>query len=178
MEHAAYYDFVFLRWLDEIVEYAGDVPTVPRETMDVLGTTAASMLVAAYFLQDHGGNIPQISDSDSTTADWFGPRYRRTNAPGGATMLYDWEAGYAIFKDRGWAPVRRYVVLRQSPARATMTYHRHDDALAVLVALDGESVLADVGQLRAQGERPPASLRDATRTAWWFRPAIRGRTRR
>ncbi len=155
MEHAAYYHFVFLRWLDEIVEYATDVPVLPPETVETLRKAAASMLVAAYFLQDHDGEIPQIGDSDSTTADWFGSRYRRVNAPGGATTLYDRQAGYAIFKDRGWAPARRYVVLRQSPARASMTYHRHSDALAVLVAIDGETVLGDAGKFeyKSSGRR-------------------------
>lgn len=146
IEQAAYYHFVFLRWLDEIRAYAPDASTIDSETVDLVRRTTRSMRDAAYFLQDQQGGIPQIGDTDSSRVDGFDADYRLLRSPGGATSFFDPAAGYAIEKDPAWTPARRYVVFCIPPSRAQMTYHRHDDPIAVLVALDGETVLGDAGR--------------------------------
>ncbi|HEX5131748.1 MAG TPA: heparinase II/III family protein, partial [Candidatus Krumholzibacteria bacterium] len=145
MEHAAGYHFAFLRWLDEIVEYIADVPGVSDVTAREIGAAAAAMHDAAYYLQDHAGNVAQVGDTDSTSAAEYAPEYRAARSRGRAEALYDPESGYAIFKERGGSPLR-YVVFRQPSVPSPMIFHRHHDALSVIVDLDGETLLGDGGR--------------------------------
>lgn len=144
MEHAAAYHFAFLRWVDEIFEYARELPSIDRNFVASMASASARMHNAAYFLQDHRGHIPQIGDTDSVSVDYYLPEYRHQRPTGDTPYLYDLEAGYAIFKGVRRDP--RYVVFRQPSERFVMSAHAHADALALFLASDGEVLLGDAGR--------------------------------
>ncbi|HEU4365675.1 MAG TPA: heparinase II/III family protein [Candidatus Krumholzibacteria bacterium] len=143
-EHAPYYHFVVLRWLDEMVGYFARHPDVDADTEHELRGITGRMFTAAYYLQDQRGGIPQVGDTDSSSVFRFNRRYRVTRAPGGAATCFDTDAGYAVYK--GAARDRRYVVFRQPAGRIDMRAHAHADGLSVLYAVDGETVLGDGGK--------------------------------
>lgn len=159
MEHAPAYHFAFLRWLDEILEYAEDVPGIDRDFVASMAWASARMHNVGYFLQDHRGWIPPIGDTDSVSVDYYSSKFRFQRPPGDTPYLYDLEAGYAIFK--GARRDRRYVVFRQPSQRFAMPAHAHSDALAVFMESDGEVLLGDAGRY----SYTPGPVRDYFKSA-------------
>ena len=145
LEHAAVYHFIFLRWLDEIVEYARALPGVPADFVARMTVMADAMHDAAYFLQDHRGWIAPIGDTDSVSVDAYSRDLRKAHAPDRARTLFDPRSGYAIYKGNKRRGDARYLVFRV-PRRIAMTAHAHGDALALFLAYDGEVVLGDAGR--------------------------------
>ena len=145
-EHAAGYHFAVLAWLDEISAYMAEGPVSVQETVRELRAAADRMRAAAYYLQDHKGGIPQIGDTDSASVDKFGSQYRVARAPAGKQTLFDTDAGYAVFKGSERHHDDRYVVFRVPAQPDAMAAHAHMDALSVLYAVDGETLLGDAGK--------------------------------
>ena len=145
LEHAALYHFIFLRWLDEIVEYARALPDTPADFIGRMTVVADAMHDAAYFLQDHRGWIAPIGDTDSVSVDVYSRDLRKAHAPNRARTLYDPRSGYAIYKGNKRRGDARYLVFRL-PERIAMTAHAHGDALALFLDYDGEVVLGDAGR--------------------------------
>lgn len=162
MEHAAVYHFIFLRWLDEIVEYTRALPAAPADFVARMQAVAAAMHGAAYFLHDHRGWIAPIGDTDSVSVDYYARGLRKERAPDGARTLHDPKSGYAVYKGNKRRRDGRYVIFRQ-PQRIMMSAHAHGDAMAVFLGYDGEVLLGDAGRYsytpgatRSYFKSPPA----------------------
>ncbi|HEU4929263.1 MAG TPA: heparinase II/III family protein, partial [Candidatus Krumholzibacteria bacterium] len=145
LEHAAVYHFIFLRWLDEILEYTRDLPGAPSDFVARMESVSAAMHGAAYFMHDHRGWIAPIGDTDSVSVDYYSRELRKKRAPNGARALHDPKSGYAIYKGKKHRRDARYVIFRQ-PQRILMTAHAHGDAMALFLGYDGEVLLGDAGR--------------------------------
>jgi hypothetical protein len=145
-EQSPYYHFVVTLWTEQTVDYLNSLPSVPRAPVKHLAGCAPRMRVAAYFLQDHDGGIPQIGDGDSVGVDAFGANYRIEAAPSAATTLYDPNAGYAIYKGEAAQGDYRYVIFRNPNSTIRMPNHMHDDVLSVYFSFAGETILGDSGR--------------------------------
>jgi hypothetical protein len=143
LEHAPHYHYLFLRWLSECCDYLETIG-IPTERTAELSEYRDRMLNATYFLQDHRGAIPQIGDSDSVRVEGPFLPFRTRRPPHDETVLYDDEAGYAIYKGAGRD--RRYLVFSNQNKRSKFKWHKHDDVLAVYYDYDGEVILADQGK--------------------------------
>lgn len=145
MEHAPYYHFAFLRWLDQCVDYLPSLSDIGASTVTELVHWRDLMRHAGYFLQDHDGDVPQIGDGDSTSVAFFSPRFRIVTPPPGGPVYFDEAAGYAIYKG-DTAGDRRYVVFCTQDHSPALHYHFHADALAVYADDDGEVLLGESGK--------------------------------
>ncbi|MEJ2720762.1 MAG: heparinase II/III family protein [bacterium] len=140
-EHAAAYHFYFSRWLSDFVRYL--------ETLDVdvgaLSGVAARMRGAAYYLIDHGGNVPQIGDTDAMRID---PDSLGTPEGARDRVLFDESGGIAVFKDPPGRDSSRYIAfnIRQLRNLRLSLAHTHRDILAVYFSCDGEVILGDGGR--------------------------------
>ena len=144
-EHTPYYHFVVMLWVGQTADYLKRVPSVPGAFVEQLVACARRMRDAAYFLQDHGGVVPQIGDGDSVSVESFSAEYRVEPVPGTGTTLYDPDAGYAIYKGNALRGNCRYLVFR-NPIDGTMPNHAHTDVLSVYFSNAGETILADAGR--------------------------------
>jgi hypothetical protein len=146
MEHAAGYHFAFLKLLGEIHDYCEQISSVRPEQLQRLVDYRDRLRYAAYFLQDHDGNVPEIGDSDSLVVGESNGWYRVAEPPHDKTVFFDPEAGYAIYKGHPSTRDRRYVVFTNQSQHTKLKFHRHDDALAVFYDYDGEIILGDQGR--------------------------------
>jgi hypothetical protein len=140
-EHSPNYHFVFLDWLDDFVSYLSKKPYLDQNRVSMLVDYVDRMKESAYYLQDHDGTIPTIGDADSLNVADRWPRYRDVGRRGAEPVLYDTEAGYAIYKG-----ARRYVVFAVQDTRPDLHYHYHDDVLSVYYRYGGETILGDPGK--------------------------------
>jgi hypothetical protein len=101
---------------------------------------------AAWYMTDHDGTIAQLGDSDSVRVESRYPRLAPATNRGRKTVLFDREAGYAIYKGNQSRGDRRYVVFANQNRRPELIYHFHDDVLSVYYAYDGEVILGDGGK--------------------------------
>jgi hypothetical protein len=146
MEHSPVYHFVFLDWLDRAVEYLDGLPFLNRELVGELFGYRDRMMSASYYLQDQGGLIAQIGDSDSVLVrNWF-PQFALRKDRGRPAVLFDPEAGYAVYKGDRSRRDRRYVVFANQNEHPQLKYHFHNDVLSVYFADDGEVLLGDMGR--------------------------------
>jgi hypothetical protein len=146
MEHSPAYHFVFLDWLDRYAKYLKDLPFLDQDSVGRLFGYRRRMMDAAYYLQDHGGTVAQIGDSDSVrVADRY-PRFQPTGGGAGPPVFSDLEAGFAVYKGERNRGDRRYVVFTVQSEPPEMPYHFHDDALSVYYGYDGETLLGDSGK--------------------------------
>jgi hypothetical protein len=143
LEHAPYYQYVFLRWLDEAVTYLRTAPGVAPKPLAELGEILDHLLSAGYFFQDHAGVIPPIGDSDPVEVDG---RYRDREWPG-HSLHYDEPAGYAVYKGDGSGD-SRYLVFTNQNREPFSKSHYHDDVLALFASYGGETILGDQGRYR------------------------------
>jgi hypothetical protein len=142
-EHSPAYHFVFMNWLLDFSDYLKSIPDLNWDRLPQLEKISQSMMEAAYFLQDHHGNIPLIGDSDEMRlADKF--IMKKTRDTDG--LFFDKAAGYAIFKDSKRSRARRYITFNIQNLRPELPYHFHNDALAVYFNYDGEVILSDQGK--------------------------------
>jgi hypothetical protein len=142
MEHSPAYHFYVRDWLGQFVAYLGALDEMRWSGYPALVDAERRMGEAAYYLYDHGRNIPQIGDTDAQ-------KLRKREIPREANerrdpVLYDDQAGYAVYKDTG----KRYVVFRiQNEAHPIgMPFHCHDDVLAVYYSFGGEIIFSDPGR--------------------------------
>jgi hypothetical protein len=145
-EHSPLYHFVFLDWVDRSVEYLDRLPFLDRGLVDELFEYRDRMLGASYYLQDHGGTVAQVGDSDSVLVDERYPRFRVRTETLRPPVLFDREAAYAVYKGNRSDKDRRYVVFANQCDRPVLKYHYHNDALSVYYADDGEVLLGDQGK--------------------------------
>lgn len=141
MEHSPQYHFVFLRWLDQFVDYLQLVPSLASPELDALTGVREKMRRVGYYYQDHAGVYPPIGDSEpDSVADVYGLPYPEPGEP----SFHDPQAGFAVFKGRG--DDRRYVVFANQNKRPRLKFHYHDDVLSVFFNDDGETILGDQGR--------------------------------
>jgi hypothetical protein len=143
-EHAPGYHFSFLLWLHEYTTYLRSLTDLSWASLEKIEEIFQSMVNAAYFMQDHEGNIPTIGDTDESrvAADWL--LLKNTSDEDG--VYFDKEAGYAIYKDRAKSELQRYIVFNIQNRNPGLPYHFHKDALAVYFNCDGEVILGDQGR--------------------------------
>ncbi len=143
MEHSAAYHYYFLDWLQQYVAYLESLENFSWNGLQELNIKLQGMLEAAYFLQDHDGNMPAIGDTDQCRVlNRF--RFETTTDEDG--FCFDKEAGYAVYKDNGESDLRRYVIFNIQNKRPDLPYHYHDDVLAVYYNCKGEVILGDQGR--------------------------------
>lgn len=82
-------------------------------------------------------------------------------APEKQSVAFD-DGGYYVMRD-GWSPTSNYLLFDCGPHGMANCGHAHADALAIEVAVEGETVLVDPGTFTYTGSR---ELRD------WFRSSI------
>ena len=146
MEHSPGYHFAFLYVLDRYVEYLNGLQFSDGDLVDRLADYRDRMQRAAYYLQDHGGTVAQIGDTDSiVVADRY-PRFAEDEEVYRPAVCYDAEAGFAFYKGNRKRGDRRYVVFAIQDEPPRMFFHYHDDALSVYFADDGETLLGDQGK--------------------------------
>jgi hypothetical protein len=146
MEHAPLYHFVFLDWLETFAEYLYRLPFLDETKVGRLFDYSSRMQETAWYLVDHRGLIAQIGDSDSVLV---GDRYPRLDPATGETkkaVLYDEEAGYAVYKGNRDRGDNRYVLFAIQNRRPKLISHYHDDVLSVYFSCDGETILGDSGK--------------------------------
>lgn len=143
MEHSCGYHFYFMNWLLDYILYMNSQERMRKLGCEALEIIGEKMKRAAYYMQDHDGNIPPIGDTDPhKVADVLS--YDTAGEP--AKFCFDGEAGYAIYKDDAASPARRYVIFNIQNVEPAMPYHYHNDALAVYLSSDGETILGDQGR--------------------------------
>ncbi|MFH1754924.1 MAG: heparinase II/III family protein [Candidatus Latescibacterota bacterium] len=142
-EHAAGYHFHFLKWLHEYTYYLKSMPNLSWPGLIGIEDKLQAMLRAAYFMQDHDGNIPAIGDTDRSRAEEPFALSTTTDDDG---VYFDKEAGFAIYKDDAASGRARYVVFNIQNCTPELPYHYHDDALAVYFSCGGEVILGDQGR--------------------------------
>lgn len=157
-EGAPGYHLYFLEHAADATHYLTSVlPARQRRRLDHLPTRLARMYARTWYLCDLDGRLPPVGDTEVAMPRQALARIRRrlrallpraTGAlPARAAVpsdavLYDEEAGFAVFKDtrdRG-----RYLIFRiqDRPPAA----HAHDDALSVVFQERGVDVFADGGK--------------------------------
>jgi hypothetical protein len=146
MEHSPVYHFVFLNWLDKFAGYLDGLPYLQSDLVARLSSYREAMQKAAWYLADHDGTIAQLGDSDSVQVESRYPHLAPAADRGRKTVLFDREAGYAIYKGNRSRGDRRYVVFANQNRRPALIYHYHDDVLSVYYAYDGEVILGDGGK--------------------------------
>jgi hypothetical protein len=142
-EHSPGYHFHFLRWMQEYTTYLRSLPHLPWTGLQLVEEILQDMVDAAYFLQDHDGNIPTIRDTDESTVP---ERWLLETTSDKDGVYFDKEAGYAIYKDGEGRGLRRYIIFNIQNRRPNLPYHFHNDALAVYFNCDGETILGDQGR--------------------------------
>jgi hypothetical protein len=146
MEHAPGYHLAFMYMLDRYVEYLNGLQFLDKDVLNRLAQYRDLMRYAAYYMQDHGGTIAQIGDSDSiVVADRY-PRFTEEETAYRPPVFYDAEAGFAVYKGNRTRGDRRYVVFAIQNETPQLFYHFHDDALSVYFADNGETLLGDQGK--------------------------------
>jgi hypothetical protein len=146
MEHAPGYHFAFLYMLDRYVEYLNGLQILDGDLVDRLADYRDRMHRAAYYMQDHGGTVAQIGDSDSiVVADRY-PRFADEEVVYRPPVFYDAEAGFVFYKGNSKRGDRRYVAFAIQNEPPQLFYHFHDDALSVYFADNGETLLGDQGK--------------------------------
>jgi hypothetical protein len=143
LEHSCGYHFCFMKWLLEYILYANSQKQIQKYDTQRIEAVGEMMIQAAYYMQDHDGNIPPIGDTDpKNVRDVLS--YDGLGIP--EEVCFDGEAGFAVFKDNPGARIRRYVVFNIQNVNPSMPYHYHNDALAVYFNCDGETLLGDQGR--------------------------------
>jgi hypothetical protein len=143
MEHSVSYHYHFMGWLQKYIVYLASLEGFSWDSMKSLEQRQQAMLHAAYFLQDHEGNLPAIGDTDRGKVP---DRFRLETTSDEDGLCFDKEAGYAIFKDPAESGLRRYVVFNIQNRPPQLWYHYHNDALAVYFNCGGEVILGDQGK--------------------------------
>jgi hypothetical protein len=143
MEHSCGYHFYFMKWLLHFVTYMTSQKCFPYHDCTSLENICGKMKRAAFYMQDHDGNIPPIGDTDPIKADDIVV----CDVPVDMDQFcFDAESGFAVYKDASRSPFKRYVVFNIQKAKPSMPYHYHNDALAVYFNYDGETILGDQGR--------------------------------
>jgi hypothetical protein len=143
MEHSCGYHFYFMNWLLDYYRYMKSHWSIEDWDSAPVDVVAEQMKLAAYYMQDHDGNIPPIGDTDpGRVADVIS--YDDPGEP--AKFCFDGEAGFAIYKDDSKSKTKRYMVFNIQNTEPEMPYHFHNDALAVYFNYDGEALLGDQGR--------------------------------
>lgn len=142
MEHSPAYHFWVWNWLQQFTTYLGSLKEMEWSGFQALAEAEKKMREATYYLYDHKRNMPQIGDTDATKLleSEIPSEGEGTRSP----VMYDEQAGYAIFKDH----LDRYLVfcIQNQAHPIWMPYHYHDDVLAVYYAYGGEIILGDQGR--------------------------------
>jgi hypothetical protein len=144
-EHSAAYHLYFSRWLSELARYFELLGMESWSDVETLEMASEKMRNVSYYLVDHQGNVPQIGDTDARRIepDSLGASERDRDP-----VLFDEDAGIAVFKDPLDANLGRYVVFntRQLRNLTLSLAHTHRDVLAVYFSCDGEIVFGDGGR--------------------------------
>ena len=152
LEHSpAYHRFVW-NWLDHFARYLSGLEQQRWSGLPILVDAAHRMRESMYYLYDHGRNMPQIGDTDSTVlADDQIPAEQREQQQ--TAVRYDEQAGFAVLKDPVESPSKRYVVfcIQSAGYPIRMPYHYHSDVLSVYFSYDGEIILGDGGRYSYTG---------------------------
>ncbi len=146
MEHSPVYHFVFLHWLERFTSYLVDLPHLDPKLTGELRGYCDRMEEVAYYMYDHSGVIAQIGDSDSVSVEDRYPDFVVEERGGRGAVLFDPEAGYAVYKGDRTRGDKRYVVLTNQNTPPVLYYHYHDDVLSVYYSHDGETILGDAGK--------------------------------
>ncbi len=144
-EHAAAYHFYFLRWLSDFVRYFKTLRIDTWSDIEALSAVSEKMHDAAYFLVDHGDNVPQIGDSDAIRIDTDSLGLSESARD---RVLFDESGGIAVFKDPPDENFDRYIAftIRQLRNLTLSLAHTHRDILAVYFSCGGEVILGDGGR--------------------------------
>jgi hypothetical protein len=144
-EHSTHYHYHFMHWLSNYVEYLEAMESLHFPEVAELVSARDRMRGATYFMYDHRRNLPQIGDTDKRRLDEV-PRWAKQKH--GDMVLFDDEAGYAIYKDPPSSRRKRYIIfnIQNEKHRPTMRFHFHNDRLAVYYSDDGEVILSDQGR--------------------------------
>ena len=143
VEHSPGYHFDFLHWLNGYVDYLKSLDMPGHAGLAKMSGINDQMKAVTYFLYDHRLNVPQIGDTDAHR--YLEPPYP-VDKKDRSIVLYDEEAGYAIFKDAERADAKRYVVFCIQNRSPKMPYHFHNDRMAVYYSYDGEIIFSDQGR--------------------------------
>jgi hypothetical protein len=144
-EHSAAYHFYFSRWLSEFVCYFETLHIAEWDDIETLSVVSEKMREASYYMFDHGGNVPQIGDTDATRID---PDSLGLSGDKRERLLFDEEGGIAVFKDPPDSGLARFITfnIRQLRNLTLSLAHTHRDILAVYFSWDGEVILGDGGR--------------------------------
>ena len=142
-EHAPTYHYVFLRLALNSMDYLKSVGGLAWDGLRDLENLNNKMLAAAYFLQDHHGNIPTIGDSDELHLN---ERFIIQDWSDAGEVFFDQEGGYSIYKDNHKSKYKKYIVFNIQSKKPLFPFHFHNDALAVYFNYDGEVILSDQGK--------------------------------
>jgi hypothetical protein len=142
-EHSPGYHFTFLKWLSGYVPYLKSIYPEDRPEVAELRAAFDNMYRSAHYLYDHDGRVPPIGDTAETQVPTLPP------LPNDNPLLFDRQAGFAIFKDPDGSRHTRYVVfnIQNKQHKPQLPFHYHDDALAVYYSDDGETIFDDAGRL-------------------------------
>jgi hypothetical protein len=143
MEHSTSYHFHFLEWLQHYVSYLMSLEDLSWNGLEGLAVRLQAMLDAAYFMQDHEGNMPAIGDTDKGKVK---DRFLIETTTDEDGLCFDDKAGYAIYKDHAESDLRRYIIFNIQKQHPKLPYHFHNDALAVYYSCMGEVILGDQGR--------------------------------
>ena len=158
-EHSPSYHFHFLHWLDGFVTYLNSLDIPWRPNLVKMSQINDQMKAVTYFLYDQRLNVPQIGDTDAR-------RYREPPYPvqesDRSVVLYDKEAGYAIYKDREDSDAKRYIFFCIQNQPPKMKYHIHNDRMAVFYSYDGEVIFGDQGRYSYSGSAMRTYMKSAS----------------
>jgi hypothetical protein len=143
MEHSTAYHYYFLDWLEKYVIYLKSLENFSWDDLQGLERRLQAMKDAAYFLQDHDGNMPAIGDTDKGRVP---DRFLLETTTDEDGLCFDKNAGYAIYKDHTEFDLRRYLIFNIQNQNPDLPYHYHNDALAVYYNCMGEVILGDQGR--------------------------------
>jgi hypothetical protein len=128
-------------WLKQYVAYFKAMDEIEWSGLPALVDAEQRMRHATYYLDDHRRNLPQIGDTDAKVlVESDLPRETKMKRD---PVMYDEQAGYAIYKD-----AEHYVVfgIQNQAHPIWMPYHCHDDVLSVYYSIKGEIILGDQGR--------------------------------
>jgi hypothetical protein len=142
-EHSVSYHFYFFMWLSDFTAYLQSLERLRWDDLRKLAAATERMRRATWYMYDHEMQMPQIGDTDDERAYRVVQRPREPNP-----VLFDEQAGFAIYKDPDRGKHKRFVVfcIQNEKNASKMRYHLHNDMMAVYYNYDGEVILGDGGR--------------------------------
>jgi hypothetical protein len=142
-EHSPDYHFYFYNWLSNFTEYLQSLEQLRWDALPEMVLATKRMADATWYMYDHARRVPQIGDTDDRHLREV-PKAPKDSNP----VIFDPQAGFAIYKDTGSRKQKRYMVfcIQNEKNPIHMRYHLHNDMMAVYYSYDGEIILGDGGR--------------------------------